>query len=255
MATAPQVIDGVPGLLAVPTIHLHLILDVSPSMRTRWPQTISGLNEYMDAIRKDQSDNDQPYRVTMTTFSADVETPYNNVELDSIPKFTNENLQPHGWGTALYDAIGPTVQAIDTTEAVLVVIITDGEENSSQNWDSDKLTKLMDERQARGNYTYAYLGVSKEAWGNAAKIGSTVTRSMSNITADAYNTGTYTGTEKSLGTRTVAYSAMMRSNSAMGAALNVNNFFEDDIPTQTNDVLTTLINSATSSPNSQEPTK
>lgn len=225
-----QIEDGLPGLQEafVPRpIHLHMILDVSPSMQNRWDQTLSGLNEYFDSLRKDQAANDQPYKVTMTTFSSDVETPYTEVELDAIPTFSFKNLQPHGYGTALYDAIGPTLQAINTNDPVLVVIVTDGEENSSRKWDDGRLAKLMDERQALGNYTYAYLGVAKEAWGNAAKMGSTLMRSMNNVATEDYDKSLYAGSTRSLSAMTCSYSATMRSAShSPGAALNVAEFFD-----------------------------
>lgn len=220
--------DGFPGLhepFVPKTIHLHLILDVSPSMHSRWTQTISGLNEYLDSLRADQKEENQPYKVTMTTFSAEVDKVYDEVELDVIPKFTEKNLQPHGWGTALYEAVGPTVQAIDTTDPVLVVIITDGEENSSKQWDESRVEKLLDERQKLGNYTYAYLGVAKEAWGNTAKVHSFAASNM-NLTADQYAKGaTFSAQADGLGGLTRSYSATMRSNSMRGMSMNVSNFY------------------------------
>jgi uncharacterized protein YegL len=221
-------------------IHLHLILDVSPSMISRWDQTLSGLNEYMASIRKDQVDNDQMYKVSITTFSATVEKMFDEANLDSIPTFTTKNLQPHGYGTALYDAIGPTVKAIETIEPVLVVIITDGEENSSQKWDETRVSALMEEKQKQGNYTYAYLGVAKEAWGNAAKMGSTVAGSTRNMSAHDYTKGLYAGSADSLAAMTVNYSSCMRSASVTpGAALNVSNFFSQPaaVPTEDDEVV------------------
>lgn len=239
----PQNEDGLPGLqeaFVPPTIHLHLILDVSPSMHSRWSQTISGLNEYLDSLREDQKANAQPYKVTMTTFSAEIEAPYKEVELDSLPTFTETNLRPHGYGTALYDAVGPTVEKITTAEPVLVVIITDGEENSSRKWDSERLSKLMDVRQAAGNYTYAYLGVAKEAWGNAARMGSGLMKSANNVATEDYDKSLYAGGSRSLASMTCSYSATMRSNSVRpGAALNVPQFFDQPEAAEGTDVLVT----------------
>lgn len=235
--------EGFPGLqeeLDPLPIHLYIILDVSPSMRTRWTQTISGLNEYLDGLRQDQKENDQPYKVSMIHFSADVEAVYNEVELDTLPTFTTKNLQPHGSGTALYDAIGPTVKAINTTEPTLIVIITDGEENSSTKWDESKVNTLLDERKKLGNYTYAYLGVAKEAWGNAVKV-QAFGASACNLTANEYNAG-QTFNSALLGTMqgglvgaTRSYSANMRSARLTKSALNVVNFYNQPDSTTPND--------------------
>lgn len=207
--------------VVISPIHLHVILDVSPSMISRWSQTVSGLNEYIDSIRKDQEDNSQPYKVTFTTFSSNVNKIYDEVDLDSIPKFNEKKFKPEGSGTALYDAVGTTVNAINTNEPVLVVIITDGEENTSQSWNETKVSDLMDKRQALGNYTYAYLGVAKEAWGNATTMGVAVTRSSNNLQDSQYGASTYS----LLGTLTQSYSSSMRSNSVSGHAMSVSSFW------------------------------
>jgi uncharacterized protein YegL len=216
--------------IQIPTIHLSIILDISPSMVKRWSQTISGVNEYIDSLRKDQIDNNQPYKVSMVTFSENVEKIYDEVELDSIPKFTNKNLQPHGSGTALYDAIGPTIKAIKTSEPVLAIIVTDGEENSSKTWDESSVSALLDERQKLGNYTYAYLGVDREAWGNAAKI-SALRGSCNNLVASAYTASTWSGdtTTKGLTGLTALYSNVIRTRSAAGlekSSMSVSNLYD-----------------------------
>jgi hypothetical protein len=54
----------------VPPIHVHFILDVSPSMRALWSQTLSGVNEYFDSLRNDK---ETKYRVTLTTFSGEIQ--------------------------------------------------------------------------------------------------------------------------------------------------------------------------------------
>lgn len=213
--------DGIPGLQEQVTpepIHLLMILDVSPSMHYRWGQTLSGLNEYFDGLRADQKANDQPYVVTLTTFSADINTPFEAVDLDVIPKFTEKNLSPHGYGTALYDACGPAIEKLTYQGPNLVVIVTDGEENSSRKWDESRLAKLIDERSKLGNYTFAYLGVAKEAWGNAAKMGTAVSRSSLNMQAADYGAATY----KNLADLTATYSSNMRGATMMRRAGNSN---------------------------------
>lgn len=221
-----------------PIINLHLVLDVSPSMESRWPQTISGLNEYVDSLRADQAKEGQDYRVTMTTFSEKVKTLYKEVTLDTIPKFEEDTFRPNGSGTALYDACGSTMEAINTSEPVLVVIITDGGENSSRNWDRTKLSTLMDTREKLGNYTYAYLGIAKEAWGNAMHMGAGMHRNSNNMAASAYGAETYKGLVGS----TVSYSASMRSSRASGQSCNVSSFWVNPtttVPSQDPGVVTT----------------
>lgn len=213
-----------------PTIHLTLILDGSPSMINRWPQTISGLNEYFATLRADQADNSQAYKVTMIQFSNTSETLYDNVELDSIPTFTARNLRPNGHGTALWNAVGDAVTKIETTEPVLVVVLTDGEENASHRWNELTVPVLMDTREKLGNYTYAYLGVTKEAWGNASNMGAGMHRNANNTVATSYGASTYTG----LAGATVKYASSMRSMRASGqAACSVQSFWDGNTSADT----------------------
>ena len=233
--------DGFPGLqeeFVPPTINLHVILDVSPSMVDRWPQTLSGLNEYMYSLRKDQQDNNQDYEVSMTAFSSSAEKIYDRVVLDKIPTFSSKNLSPYGSGTALYKAIHETLTPIDKTGPVLVVIITDGEDNQSTRTDQDLADKVLADRQALGNYTYAYLGVAKEAWGNTARLarsGMSLFRSSNNMLDSAYTAAVYDASSKGLAGSTLRYSRAMRSNAvrhAPQASMNVSKFF-DETPDET----------------------
>lgn len=203
-----------------PTVHLHLILDYSTSMLTRWAQTISGLNEYIAARRADPT----PYKITLTTFGLESEIVdvYSDADLDDIHTFTNKNLHPNGGGTALWSAVGQSLKKIDTTEPVLFIVITDGEENSSYVYGSESVEKLIEEKQKLGNYTFAYLGVDKAAWGQESKVHA-FAASNQNLQAGQYSRGTYTG----LSTLTSSYSSSMLKSASIGAACNVPNFFAE----------------------------
>ena len=231
--------DGFPGLqeeFVPPTINLHVILDVSPSMVERWPQTLSGLNEYIYSLRQDQKDNNQDYEVSMTTFSDHVEKIYDRVVLDKLPTFSSKNLKPYGSGTALYRAIHETVTPIDKTGPVLVVIITDGEDNCSTRIDQDVADKVLADRQKLGNYTYAYLGVAKEAWGNTVRLSrsSFLGATSRNMAASDYSAAVFDGSSKGLAGSTLRYSRAMRSSAmshAPQASMNVAKFFDDNTDT------------------------
>jgi hypothetical protein len=85
--------------------------------------------------------------------------------------------------TALYDAIGHTVIETDKRLAaerksqskVLVVVMTDGLENSSTDYDATSLAALVREYEERGNWTFVYLGAGhdtiRDARETAARMG------------------------------------------------------------------------------------
>jgi hypothetical protein len=85
-----------------------------------------------------------------------------------------EEVLPHhrhlhaGGNTTLFDAIAQTVGRADAEkrqkERVLCLIITDGEENSSRETTLGQVKAVIREREARGDWTFAYLGAAPDRW-------------------------------------------------------------------------------------------
>lgn len=227
-----------------PTIHIHILLDISTSMCSRWSQTISGLNEYIDSLRAQEQNK---YKVTLTKFGIEREVTdiYSDVELDSIAKFDGKKFYPDGSGTALWGALGIALKKIDTTEPVLFVTITDGEENSSQTYTSESVNKLIEEKTKLGNYTFAYMGVDKAAWGQEAKV-TAFAGSNRNMTAQAFVANATAGTlfgrdrighttpdgsisyESGLSALTSNYAHTITRNMQSGGNASVHNFFDEE---------------------------
>ena len=142
-------------------------------------------------LRADQAkDNEVEYLFSLTTFDTQIDTPYgansiNDVDGDKLAKFG-----PRGT-TALYDAVGKTLQSIDddknvTFDKAIVVIVTDGQETSSREWSKTALHSAIDERIKRGNWTFTYLGTQPETWTDASSLGMGVGASA---TYNAQNAG------------------------------------------------------------------
>jgi von Willebrand factor type A domain len=145
---------------------INFILDRSGSMMSVWDATINGFNEYIQELKKDENE----YNLTLTLFSTgSLQKLYDNADLNSVPNLTRETYHPDG-GTALYDAVCDTLQSLkDATDKQLVVIMTDGEENSSQEYTESQFKALKGELEAKGNFTFVYLGANQNAWDNAQK--------------------------------------------------------------------------------------
>ena len=155
---------------------IAFIQDRSGSMSSVWEETLSGFKSYVKDMQKDQQkDNEVEYLFSLTTFDTQIETPYQGV---AIAKVDGDELKKHGprGSTALYDAVGKTLQAVDddkslTFDKAIVVIVTDGEENSSREWSKTALHAAIDERIKRGNWTFTYLGTQPETWSDASSLG------------------------------------------------------------------------------------
>lgn len=154
------------------TLQVCVLLDKSGSMGVVRDQTIAGFNEYVDALRRQRN----AVRLSLTAFDTAVEVRHTAATLRSIPRLDSVNYVPSG-GTALFDAVAATLEALDGrlgsghTDPVLVVILTDGEENSSQRASAERVRQLIEERTARGNWTFTYIGANQDAWRAAGALG------------------------------------------------------------------------------------
>jgi len=79
--------------------------------------------------------------------------------------------KPEGM-TALYDAIGMSVKKLrkkvkhelkNNKASVVVVILTDGHENSSREYSYDDIKKLIGKLEKHNNWTFSYLGATPDA--------------------------------------------------------------------------------------------
>jgi hypothetical protein len=171
-------------------ILISFIQDRSGSMSSVWEETLSGFKTYVKDMQADQQkDSEVSYLFSLTTFDTQIETPYLGVPIDKVD---GDELKKHGprGSTALYDAIGKTLQAHDddkslTFDKAIVVIVTDGQENSSREWSKTALHAAIDERIKRGNWTFTYLGTQPETWDDATSLGMGVGASATYNAANA----------------------------------------------------------------------
>jgi len=174
-------------------VLVSFIQDRSGSMATVWDETLNGFKTYVENLQADEKKDDEiEYLFSLTTFDTVIETPHIG---DKIANVDGTILKKHGPrnATALYDAVGKTLQAIDdnkslTFDKAIVVIVTDGQENSSREWSKDALHSAIDERVKRGNWTFTYLGTQPETWDDAQSLGIGVGASASYNANNAHAT-------------------------------------------------------------------
>jgi hypothetical protein len=157
-------------------VLISFIQDRSGSMANVWQETLSGFKTYVKDMQADQQkDNEVEYLFSLTTFDTQIDAPYLGVPIAKIDGDELAKYGPRG-ATALYDAVGKTLQALDddksiTFDKAIVVIVTDGEENSSKEYSKTALHAAIDDRIKRGNWTFTYLGTQPETWNEASSLG------------------------------------------------------------------------------------
>ena len=150
----------------------HLVVDKSGSMGQCREQTIEGYNAQLERIRSLSLEfPGQAISVGLTLFDDMVNCLYNGKAPSQCPDLDYQSYVPQG-NTALLDAIGMTIERLEKAReesvlgqpaTVVMVIITDGYENSSRihnfNEVSDKIAAL----QETGLWTFTYLGATLDA--------------------------------------------------------------------------------------------
>src|ERR1035437_2514823 len=175
---------------------IHIILDKSGSMMSVRDDTIGGFHAWLEAQKAAGPDQ----RLSLTLFDTTYLTPYVEKLLTDVEPLTPESYVPDGF-TALLDAIGATVKKIqdkDQKNAVLVVVITDGHENSSHEYTRAAVKALIEDRQAAG-WQFLYIGADQSGFDDAQTMGYASTRSYASTSEGTR--AAYAG----LSTATMAY--------------------------------------------------
>lgn len=145
--------------------NIHLILDMSGSMSSIGQQEVLGsANKYLKEVKKSSPDA----FVEVVVFDTEYEQVIKPTRASSVRKLTPDDYSPRGM-TALYDAMGKTATASKTGRN-LFVVLTDGEENSSHEFNAESLKRLIKKSEKDGNQ-FIFLGANQDVILEAGKIG------------------------------------------------------------------------------------
>jgi hypothetical protein len=176
------------------TLVVNFVLDETGSMQLCADATISGFNEYIGDLAK----RTEPVRFTLTKFnSTKIDVVHVGVPVAQVARLSRANYHPSDL-TPLYDAIARTIKETDQAivgigdHAVLCVIMTDGQENASHEYDRNAIFALIKEKEAAG-WTFAFLGADQDAWETGQQMGIPGGNTMSYAGTPAGTTGAMKG--------------------------------------------------------------
>lgn len=139
------------------------ILDRSGSMGALRAETIGGFNNFVEEQKKAEGEA----RLTLVQFDDQYQIDYEGKDVKEISPLDESTYIPRGM-TALYDAVGKTMITLGERLAkldedkrpgqVIVLIITDGQENSSREYAGDKLREMIAHQEEKYNWTFVFLG-------------------------------------------------------------------------------------------------
>jgi len=145
-------------------VHIVCILDKSSSMSFASYNIIKSFNTFSD-IQKNERGN---ANITLVHFNTTVDTICKDIDISDSPELNISNYSCRGM-TALYDAIGETILSINDKN-VYVIIQTDGEENSSKNFNKEKISALINSKKKSG-WQFLFMGADIDVSYNASLIG------------------------------------------------------------------------------------
>jgi hypothetical protein len=160
-------------------------MDVSGSMQPLQRASIDGFNEFL----RDQQEQEGDCRFSLTLFNTSFDIRHLATPVAKVDMLNTYTYQPNG-GTALLDAVGSTIKgteqwlesqkqpAYDRTYTrlpawkVVVAVLTDGYENSSQQWHINQPPAFGDDRDLLGlikwkqneGWEFVFLGAGGSDW-------------------------------------------------------------------------------------------
>lgn len=172
--------------------ELVFILDRSGSMAGLEADTIGGFNSFIEKQKKE----DGECFVSTILFDNVSEVLHDRIRLCDVPKMTDRDYTVRGC-TALIDAIGAAVNHIknihkyarseDVPEHTMFIITTDGMENASHIYSSEKVKKMIEHEKEKYGWEFLFIGANIDAIETAGRFGISSDRAV-NYHADSRGT-------------------------------------------------------------------
>lgn len=151
-------------------VDIVLIVDNSGSMFRIKSDAEGALNNFLE---EQEAVEGEAY-ITYVRFDHEYEIVFEKVPLENVK---DVKIVPRG-ATALLDAIGKTVvNYVPRAGKTIYVIMTDGKENASEEWDNQSVKNAIAEAKQHGD-EFVYLGANQDAIEVGSKMGIAVGNSL-----------------------------------------------------------------------------
>ena len=152
------------------------VIDKSGSMESKLEDAIGGFNGFLAEQQREEGEA----LMTLTLFDTDYNIIHDGVPVADVPRLTADTYRPGGM-TALLDALGRTIDKVadrihdapgdERPERVVVVVITDGLENSSREYRRDQVAERIVRRRDEDGWEFVFLGADLESIREAQSMG------------------------------------------------------------------------------------
>ncbi len=200
-----------------------VVLDRSGSMESIKNDMVNGLKNFIAEQKR------LPGQCLLTLIQFDTQGYDTVFEAKPISNVPNIELVPRG-GTPLLDAIGRAINETgkrfkdqddkDRPEFVIMLVITDGEENSSREFTKAKIKEMIQHQTDKYKWNFVYLGANQDAFQEGASIGIAAFQSMTYHPSAAGINAMYTSVSEK--------TAMLRSKLSSSVAFDANDYKAQD---------------------------
>lgn len=167
------------------------LIDRSGSMISIKEDTEGGLKSFIKEQQKDSKEHD--IKMSLSEFDNRYDEVYGLTDINEVPEYV---LQPRSM-TALLDALGFMLSELKETvtrenpDKVIVMVFTDGLENSSKEYSLPDIKKQIEDLQEKEGWEFIFLGANIDAVSVGTDLGFKANSSMTYGTNKAGVTSTY----------------------------------------------------------------
>jgi hypothetical protein len=166
--------------------HLVMLLDESGSMHMIRNDIIGSVNKFVEDQQNLKEDNTT---FTLIKFATESKTILDKKSLKEVSPLTKDDYCPDGW-TALYDAICNAILLFKDEKNVVVIVVTDGGENSSREYRDLTIVNAKIQEKVELGWKYIYLNSGLQAREQVRSFG---VRDNSELSASEIAIGTMSG--------------------------------------------------------------
>jgi len=158
-----------------PVNHVVFLVDVSGSMSSKKQFIIDSFNEQLKVIKENK---EQKTFVSLIFFWDDYKIVYYEQKAEDVEFLKDVNIMGM---TSLFDIMGEMIGNINEdvkelrekkkNHSALFVVITDGQDNTSKDFDYDKIKSMMKELEVYDTWTFTFAGVQFDAISNYSGLG------------------------------------------------------------------------------------
>jgi uncharacterized protein YegL len=162
---------------------ITVVLDRSGSMESTRTDAIGGFNAFVQSQKEVKGEA----TLTLVQFDDHYNVDYSGQYIKTVANLTMETFQPRG-STALHDAIGRTINTVGARlaatveskrpEKVVILVITDGGENASREFDAVKVAEMIKHQQDKYSWEFVFVGANQDAVLTAKNLGINMNNAM-----------------------------------------------------------------------------